>query len=171
MTQTRPWRVVWWACVIALTAATLAAASMGGWQMQVKSKQLPPVADEPADRQAATQAASAGAVAALSYSSDTLEQDFSAAEAHLTGDFLTYYRQFTTQTVAPAAREQRITQTATVVRAGVESLASQKAAVLLFVNETTTSQGNPSPKLTPSGVRVGLAKVNGVWLIERFDPL
>jgi Mce-associated membrane protein len=110
-------------------------------------------------------------VAVLSYSPDTLEHDFSAAEAHLTGEFLTYYRQFTSQVVTPAVRDKHITQTATVVRAGVESLTSQKAAILVFVNQTTTSQEKPSPATTASSVRVGLAKVNGAWLIERLDPV
>ena len=107
----------------------------------------------------------------MSYSPDTLEHDFSAAQAHLTGDFLTYYRQFTSEVVTPAARDKHITQTATVVHAGVESLTTQKAAILVFVNQTTTSQEKPSPATTPSSVRVSLAKVNGVWLIEKFDPV
>ncbi len=131
MTRARVRRVVWWALVIALTASTLAAASLGGQQLQVKNRQLPPVADQTAERQAATQAASSGTVAVLSYSPDTLEHDFSAAQAHLTGDFLTYYKRFATEVVTPAAREKHITQTATVVHAGVESLTSQKALILV----------------------------------------
>ena len=62
MTRARVRRVVWWALVIALTASTLAAASLGGQQLQVKNRQLPPVADQTAERQAATQAASSGTV-------------------------------------------------------------------------------------------------------------
>jgi Mce-associated membrane protein len=164
-------RVAWWALIVAVTAATLAAASLGGWQMQVNSRQLPPVADQIADRQAATQAASTGTTRLLTYSPDTLEQDFSAAEALLTGDFLAYYKKFTEQVVAPAAREKHIATTATVVRAGVESLTSQKALILVFVNQTTTSHDKPSPILTPSSVRVGLIRLNGTWLIGSFDPV
>jgi Mce-associated membrane protein len=165
--RTQP--VGWWVLVIVLAAATLAATFLGGWQMEVKSRQLP--ADRPADRQAATQAASTGTVKLLSYSPDSLDQDFNAAEAMLTGDFLTYYKQFASQVVAPAARQKRITTTATVARAGVESLTEEKAAILVFVNQTTTSQEKPSPETTASAVRVGMAKVNGTWLIDKFDPL
>jgi Mce-associated membrane protein len=169
MTKAGGRRTAWWVLVIALTAATLAAASLGGWQMLVKSRQLP--ADQTAVRQAATQAASNGTVAILSYSPDSLDRDFSAAEAMLTGDFLTYYKQFTSQIVGPAARQKRVATTATVVRAGVESLTSDKAAILVFVNQTTTSQDKLQPTTTPSSVRVGLAKVNGAWLINKFDPV
>jgi Mce-associated membrane protein len=171
MTQSGVRRVAWWALVIALATATVGAAALGGWQTQTKGRPLPPVADQAADRQAATQAASTGTAKILTYSPDSLDQDFAAAEALLTGDFLTYYKQFTSQTVRPAAEQQRISTAATVVRAGVESLTSQHAAILVFVNQTTTSQDKPAPTTASSSVRVGLAKVNGTWLIDRFDPL
>ena len=38
MTQAAGRRLAWWALVIALTAATVGAAALGGWQMQVKSQ-------------------------------------------------------------------------------------------------------------------------------------
>jgi Mce-associated membrane protein len=107
----------------------------------------------------------------LSTRCGTLDQDFAAAEAMLTGDFLTYYKQFTSETVRPAAEQKRVITTASVVGAGVESLTSQQAAILAFVNQTTTSQDKPAPTTASSSVRVGLAKVNGIWLINRFDPL
>ena len=121
MTKDRARRVTWWVLVIALTGATVGTATLGGWRIQVKSQQLPPVADQPADRQAAIQAASTGTTKVLTYSPNTLEQDFSTAEALLTGNFLSYYKQFTSEIVAPAAREKAVTTTATVLRAGVES--------------------------------------------------
>ncbi len=163
--------VAWWVLVIALTATTLGAAALGGWQMQVKSRRLPPVADQSAYRAAAVQAATTGTAKMLTYSPDTIEQDVSAATALLTGDFLAYYKQFTSQVVVPAAREKRVTTTASVLQAGVESLTSQRASVLVFVNQTTTSQEQPAPTTTASSVRVGLVKANANWLIDRFDPL
>jgi Mce-associated membrane protein len=171
MTQSGVRRMAWWALVIALAAATVGAAAVGGWQMQVKSRQLPPVADQAADQKAATQAASDGTVRVLSYSPDSLDRDFSAAEAMLTGDFLTYYKQFTSEVVRPAAQQKRVKTTATVVRAGVQALNSQNASILLFVNQTTTSQDKPSPTPTSSSVLVGLTKVNGTWLINSFNPV
>jgi Mce-associated membrane protein len=162
-------RVAWWALVIGLTVATVAAAALGGWQMLIKNRQLP--ADQPGNRAAVIQAASTGTVKLLSYSPDTVEQDINAATALLTGDFLTYYKRFTSQIVIPAARAKRISTTATVARAGVESLTSQKAEILVFVNQTTTSQEQPSPSTTSSSVRVGLAQEHGTWLIANFNPV
>ncbi len=171
MTKDRARRVTWWVLVIALTGATVGAATLGGWRMQVKSQQLPPLADQPADRQAATQAASTGTTKVLTYSPNTVEQDFSTAEALLTGDFLIYYKRFTSEIVAPAAREMAVTTSATVLRAGVESLTSQKASILLFVNQTTTTRDKPSPAVTSNSVQVGLTRVNGAWLIDHFNPV
>jgi Mce-associated membrane protein len=171
MTQARGLRVTWWALVIALAAATVGTAVLGARQMQVKGRQPPPGADRVADREAATQAASSGAVKILSYSPDTLDQDFAAAESCLTADFLAYYKQFTNQIVRPAAQQKRLATSATVVRAGVQSLASRTASILLFVNQTTTSNDAPSPTTSSSSVLVELAKVNGTWLIAKLEPV
>jgi Mce-associated membrane protein len=165
-------RVAWWLLVSALAAATLGAGSLGGWQLLAKSlHQPPPVADQPAARQAATQAASTGTVKLLSYSPDTLDQDFSAAIALLTGDFRAYYQQFTSEIVRPAAQQQQLKTTATVQRAGVETLSGTSATVLVFVNQTTTSRDKPAPAVVSSSVRVNLTKVNGKWLISGFNPV
>ena len=170
MTGARRRAAAWWLLVLSLTSITVGAAALGGWQMQVKSQRIP--ADQPADRQAATQAASTGAVKVLSYSADSLDRDFSAAEGLLTGDFLAYYMQFTSQVVAPAAQQKRMTTTAAVVRTGVESLSNRRASILVFVMQTTTSQDTPTPPSNQSSsVRVGLSNVNGVWLINAFDPV
>lgn len=71
---------------------------------------------------AAVAAASDGTIALLSYSPDTLDQDFATARSHLAGDFLSYYDQFTQQIVAPAAKQKSLKTTAKVVRAAVSEL-------------------------------------------------
>jgi Mce-associated membrane protein len=116
-------------------------------------------------------AASDGAAAALSYSSDSLDRDFAAARSHLTGDFLAYYDKFTKDFVVPGVRDKHLTQTVTVVRAAVSELEPNSAVVLVFLNETTVSKDKPQPLITPSGVRITLAKVGGKWLISKLDPV
>ena len=118
----------------------------------------------------AIQAASDGAVASLSYSSDSLEHDFANAKLHLTGDFLAYYTKFTGQIVAPVVQQKHLTQKAVVVRAAVSELHPTSAVVLVFLNESTTSVDKPQPLITPSSVRITLMKVNGSWLISKLDP-
>jgi Mce-associated membrane protein len=119
----------------------------------------------------AIQAASAGAVATLSYSSDSMERDFAKARSHLTGDFLAYYDKFTKDFVLPAVQNKQLAQTATVVRAAVSELEPNSAVVLVFLNETTVSRDRPQPLITPSGVRITLTKVSGSWLISKLDPV
>jgi Mce-associated membrane protein len=122
-----------------------------------------------ADR--AVQAASDGAVASLSYSTDTLDRDFANAKSHLTGEFLKYYDTFTKQIVTQAVKEKHITQTVAVVRAAVSELHPNSAVVLVFLNETTTSNDKQQPLITPNSVRVTLTKVSGSWLISKLDPV
>lgn len=118
----------------------------------------------------AIRAASDGAVASLSYSSDNLEHDFANAKSHLTGDFLAYYTKFTGQIVAPLVQQKHLTQKAVVVRAAVSELHPNSAVVLVFLNESTTSVDKPQPLITPSSVRITLTKVKGSWLISKLDP-
>jgi Mce-associated membrane protein len=125
--------------------------------------------DDAAARRA-IRAASDGAVATVSYSSDTMDRDFANAKSHLTGQFLTYYDKFTKEIVAPTVQQKHITQTAAVVRAAVSQLHPDSAVVLVFLNETTASKDKSQPLTTPSSVRVTLTKVNGSWLISKLDP-
>lgn len=118
----------------------------------------------------AIQAASDGAVAVLSYSYDHLNRDFNNAKSHLTGDFLTYYGKFTDGVLAPAAQQGQLTTTAKVIRAAISELHPESAVVLVFVDQTTRSAKKKDPETTRSIVLVTLKKVNGSWLIAKFDP-
>jgi Mce-associated membrane protein len=118
----------------------------------------------------AIRAASDGAVAVVSYSSDTLDRDFAKAKSDLTGEFLAYYNKFSQEIVAPAVRGKHLTQQAAVVRAAISELHPNSAVVLVFLNETTTEKDKPQPLTTPSSVRITLTKVNGSWLISKLDP-
>jgi Mce-associated membrane protein len=120
---------------------------------------------------AAISAATDGTVAILSYSDKTLQDDFSSAKSHLTGDFLSYYNQFFQQIVAPAAKQKSLKTTAVVLRAAVSELHPDSAVVLEFVNQSTGSADRPEPTLTASSVLVTLTKADGKWLISSFDPV
>ena len=116
------------------------------------------------------QAASDGAVAALSYSYDHLNRDFNNAKSHLTGDLLAYYSKFSDDVVAPTAQKGQLTASAKVIRAAVSELHPDSAVVLVFVDQTTKSVKKKDPEITRSSVLVTLSKVNGSWLIAKFDP-
>ncbi|MGW5384467.1 twin-arginine translocation pathway signal [Nocardia sp. NPDC003963] len=116
-------------------------------------------------------AATEGTVALLSYSPESLDADFAAAKSRMTGDFLTYYNQFTEKVIAPAAEEKSVKTTATIVRSAVAEMHADSAVALLFINQTTTSAEKPDPALAASSVRVTLSKVEDSWLISSFDPV
>ncbi|KLO30476.1 twin-arginine translocation pathway signal [Mycolicibacter heraklionensis] len=125
----------------------------------------------PADEQAVMAAAADGAVAILTYAPKTMEQDFAAAESHLTGDFLAHYTDFTQKVVTPAVKEKEVQTVAAVVRKGVVSLRPSSAEVLIYLNQTTISKTNPDGAFSMSSVKVGLVKHDGRWLISSFDPV
>ena len=154
---------------IVLAVALLASAGVAAW---LYFQQYRP--DQQTNDAAATvalDAAKNGTVALLSYSPESLDKDFAAAKTHLTGDFLSYYTQFTEQIVTPAAKQKSVKTSAAVVRAAVSELHPDSAVVLVFVNQNTISKENPDGSFAASAVKVGLKKINDTWLISSFDPV
>lgn len=157
--------------IAAVMAFVLLAASAGLTSWLYFNDYRPDQETDPAAAQVALDAAKTGTVALLSYSPESLDQDFANAKAKLTGDFLSYYTQFTEQIVTPAAREKSVKTAASVVRAAVSEIAPDSAEVLVFINQTTTSMENPDGAFAASSVKVGLKKIDGNWLIDSFDPV
>jgi len=153
--------------LLAILAVAAAALAVTLWSTQYRTDSH---LDDTATR-AAVDAATTGTVALLSYAPDTIDADFASAKTHLTGDFLSYYSQFTQQIVAPAAKEKAVATDAAVVRAAVAELARDRAVVLVFINQTTTSAEAPDPAMTASSVRVTLTKVEDSWRISQFEPI
>ncbi|MFC9762577.1 twin-arginine translocation pathway signal [Rhodococcus jostii] len=122
-------------------------------------------------RATVTDTASQGAIALLSYKPDTVENEVGAAKERLTGEFLDYYTQFTTDVVVPAAKESQVATQATVAASGPVEVAADTATVLLFVNQTTTSAAKPEPAVTATSITVELTKSGDNWLISGFDPV
>lgn len=100
------------------------------------------------------EAAKTGTAALLSYAPGSMEKDFAAAKSRLTGDFLDYYSQFTEQIATPAVKDKQVKSSAAVVQAGVAEMNPDSAAVLVFVNQTTTSKENPDGAFGASAVKV-----------------
>ncbi len=154
---------------LVLLLTLLASAGLAGWLYFTQYR--PEQQTDSAVGQSVVNAARDGTVALLSYKPDTLDQDFAAAKSHLSGDFLNYYSDFTKQVVTPAAKSKGVMTTAQVVGAAVSDLHPGSAEVLVFVNQATASKERPDPSMAASAVKVSLNKVNGRWLITKFDPL
>ena len=116
-------------------------------------------------------AASDGTTALLSYSAESLDKDFAAARSHLAGDFLSYYDQFSQQSVAPVAKQKSMKTTAKVTGAAVSELHPDSAVVLIFVDQVTTTKDSPQPSVAVSSVLVRMNRINGNWLITKFTPV
>jgi Mce-associated membrane protein len=114
--------------------------------------------------------ASEDAVALLSYKADSVERDLGAARERLTGEFKDAYTELTRQVVIPGAKEKHITAVAKVNSAAPVSVTPNHAVALLFVDQTVTVGGG-APTDTQPVIRVTLDKVNGRWLVSRFDPV
>lgn len=122
-------------------------------------------------QQEVLKAANDGTVALLSYSPDTLDKDFTTAKSHLTGDFLSYYTNFTQQIVTPAAKQKAVKTSAAVIRKAIAEIHPDRAVVLVFLNQVTTSKENPDGSYTTSSVKVSMERHDRNWLISAFDPV
>jgi Mce-associated membrane protein len=154
---------------IVLVVALLASAGVAAWLYFQQYR--PDQQTNGAASTVALDAAKSGTVALLSYSPESLEKDFANAKSRLTGDFLSYYTNFTEQIVTPAAKQKSVKTTASVVRAAVSELHPDSAVVLVFINQTTVSKENPDGSFAASAVKVGMKKIDGTWLISQFDPV
>jgi len=157
-----------WAAIVLVVLLIASAGAAGGvyWWLY-----RPDQLTNPAAQQQAINAARDGTVALLSYAPDSLDKDLANAKAHLTGEFLKYYSQFTDQIVAPAAKQKGVKTEATVARAALSDMHPDNATVLVFVNQVTTSKDRPDPALATSSVMVKLTKTDGHWLISEFNPI
>jgi Mce-associated membrane protein len=116
-------------------------------------------------------AASDGTTALLSYSYDSLDKDFAAARSHIGGDFLSYYDQFTSQSAGPLAQQKQIKATAKVTGAALSELHPEWAVVLVFADQVTTTKDSLQPSVAVSTALVHMTRINGTWLITKFDPV
>lgn len=114
--------------------------------------------------------ASEDTVVLLSYRADSVEKDLGAARERLTGEFKDAYAELTRRVVIPGAKEKHISSVAKVNAAAPVSATVDHAVVVLFVDQTVTI-GEGAPTDTQPVVRVTLDKVNGRWLVSRFDPV
>lgn len=121
-------------------------------------------------RAESVQAARDDAVTLLTYHADTVDKDLAAARERLTGEFKDAYAELTRQVVVPGAKEKHISSVAKANAAASVSATANHAVALVYVDQTVTI-GTGAPTDTQPVVRVTLDKVDGRWLVSRFDPV
>jgi Mce-associated membrane protein len=156
-------------CVLLL--AGLVAATVLGWRYRegVRAEQA---------RGQALAAALQAAPVVLSYDYRHLDRDFAAARARLTGHFRDEYRKTTTTVVGPTARKYHGVVKATVAQptggspaASVISASADRAVVLLFVNQVTTSTQVSGSRVDLNRVRMTVALTSDGWRVSGVDAL
>jgi Mce-associated membrane protein len=111
-----------------------------------------------------------GTIALLSYRPETVQNELEAAKGRLTGTFVDAYASLIHDVVIPGAQQKKISAVASVPAVASVSTSSDRAVVLVFVNQTV-DVGQDPPTNTASSVRVTLERVDGRWLISQFDPV
>jgi Mce-associated membrane protein len=155
----------------ALVWGVLVVASVGLLAGLVYFQYRPDQQTNEAAAQAAIAAAKDGTMAVYTYSANTIDRDIASAQSHLTGDFLTQYRQYIQSPAPSDAKRNAVKTAATVAGAALMELHPNSAQALLFINQTTTSAQNPATTLASRSIMVTLVKVDGQWLISSIKPV
>ena len=123
-------------------------------------------------RGAAQAAAESAAATVLAYDYRRLDRDFARAKRLLTGTFARDYARTTDRVVRPSAEQYRAVVTAEVVTSAVvRAPSAEEVVVLLFVNQTTTSNRLDGPKVDLNRVRMTMRQVDGRWKVADVDAL
>lgn len=115
------------------------------------------------------QAAKEITVEMLSYETETVDQQLTAARDWMTGEFLGTYTAMINE-VIPAAHAQRIAAVADVLRIGTVTAKPDSVEVVLFVNQSV-QVGDHMPEKTPSVARATMVKDGGSWLMSKYESV
>ncbi|MGI8537484.1 MAG: hypothetical protein ACR2K2_13575 [Mycobacteriales bacterium] len=156
----------WWLVSIPLAVAVVALAVVVG-ALRIGPTAGTVVEAEP-QRRAALEAARERTVALTSYDYRRLDQDFAAVLATATGQFAEDYRN-TSAELRPDLLADQAVATTTVVAAGLESFAPDRAVAVIAVNQVITVRDAPRPE--GNRIRMTLVRPADTWLVERVERL
>ncbi|TCK01290.1 h domain protein [Nocardia alba] len=109
--------------------------------------------------------------AMFTYEPATVDTELPRAADNLTEKFRGEYLTLIQQAIAPGAKEKQLTVKATTQAEGVVSADPDKAVVLLYLNQLTTSKDSPQGTTSGSRVRVSLDKSDNRWLVSQVTPV
>ncbi|MEV6274219.1 h domain protein [Nocardia sp. NPDC051832] len=109
--------------------------------------------------------------AMFTYDHNTVDTELPKAAEALTPKFREDYLKLIAQAIAPGAKDKQLTVRATTQAAGVITADRDRADVLMFLNQVTTSKENAQGTTTGSRVRVTLDKSGDHWLVDAVTPV
>jgi Mce-associated membrane protein len=119
-------------------------------------------------RSSALAAAQTYAVDVASYDYQHLDQDFARVTAHATGAFKDQFQKASTS-LKPLIIQYKGVAKATVRGAGVVQASTDKATVVVFVDQTVTNTNSTTPRVDRNRVTITLVHQGGQWLISQVD--
>jgi Mce-associated membrane protein len=122
-------------------------------------------------RAQAVGAARSAAATLLAYDYRHLDRDFAAGRALTTGAFAGQYAKTTHDAVAQVATQTKATVKAEVAAASVVTASADQVTVLMFVNQTTTSNRLERPQVDQNRVELTMRRVRGHWLVAQVRGL
>lgn len=156
----------WLAAVLAVLL--LALAGLDGWLLTSQ-----PTSGSRTERDQALSTAKSAVPKILSYDYRRFDSDVSAAKAQLTGRAVTDYVQAMTTTIKPTATKVQAVVRAQTDGAGVEAVSSNgtQVTVVVFGEQKVTNTALKAPRTDLFRVRVTLDRVQGQWLVSKFDQI
>ncbi|MEU0545386.1 h domain protein [Nocardia sp. NPDC005978] len=107
----------------------------------------------------------------FSYDFKTVDDKLPKVADNLTPGFRGDYLKLVTEAIAPGAKEKQLTVQASSQAGGVISAGTERAEVLLFLNQITTSKDKPEATTSGSRVKVELEKDGDRWLVAEVTPI
>jgi Mce-associated membrane protein len=154
--------------VALLAVAVLALAVLDGWLLTSR-----PGAGSKGQREQALSTAKTAVPLILSYDYRHFDPDVAAAKARLTGRAVTDYVQAMSTTIKPTATKVQAVVQAQTDGAGVEAVSDtgDQVTVVVFGEQKVTNTSLTAPRIDLFRVRVTLDRVQGQWLVSKFDQI
>jgi Mce-associated membrane protein len=118
-----------------------------------------------ADRASAAAAAKTYAHDVASYSYRHLHRDFGRVESESTPAFRRDFIR-SSGSLSKVLVQYKATASAKVLEAGISSISSDKAVVLVFVNQSVANSTQQGASTDDSRIKVTLVRVGGRWLLQ-----
>lgn len=103
--------------------------------------------------------------ALLGYQHATFDADQKKAQQGLTASFRKEY-EAEAETLKARATEKKLSQQADVVAVSIVDAQPDEVEALVFVNTTTSEEGNPEARILQNRINVDLVRSDRGWLID-----
>jgi Mce-associated membrane protein len=99
-----------------------------------------------------------------------LDSDFGAVVNHSTGKFKTDFSK-ASKDLEPLITKYQATSAGKVSAAGVSDATTDRATVIVFVDQTVRNTNSPQPRVDRNRLRLTLTHASGSWLVEKVEIL